>query len=297
MGLVRCDGMSPEKRGCANNAASAPHEVVLNASGVGEETPNMGGSALSMYANGSGREGPVSKGSVDANGELWGPTDMAESKFDGLDDAGVVARVDQPVLEAEEGGLVPLPLPECVTRLEEELSGCDVSDPPTGGRVETVSALPSRPTPWRLIGRRRGSSSNSSGGSGVPCKKLAAAADAVLYNHAIGKSLGPGAACSELASWLSPSRCFRVAGPDGSVTGSPTRALPLLMDRAVSRRLVYPSPPCCGGSMSISCILERSMTMSPLIAQPPVPYPPALTDGNSPCLLQNIIILQGCRRG
>ena len=197
---------------------------------------------------------------------------MAESKFDGLDDAGVVARVDQAVPEAaEEGGLVP-PLPECVPTLGEESSGCDVSDPPTEGKVVTVSALPSRPTPRRLIGTRRGSSPNSSGGSGVPCKKLATAADAVPYNHAIGKSLELGAVCPEFASWLSPSRgFFRAAGPDGSTTGSPTRALPLLMDRAVSRRLVYPSPSRCGGSMSISCILDRSMTTSPLIAQPPVP--------------------------
>lgn len=199
-GLVRCGGTSPAKSGCANNAASAPHEVVLDESGVGGKTPNTGGSALSIYANGSGREGPVSKGSVNANGELWGAADMAESKFDGLNDAGVVARVDQGVPEAEEGGLVPLPLPECVTTLEEESSGCDVSDPPTGGRVVTVAALSSRPTPRRLIGRRRGSSPSSSGGSGVPCKKLATAADAVLYNHAIGKSLGLGAVCSDLAS-------------------------------------------------------------------------------------------------
>jgi len=178
---------------------------VLDASGVGGETPNTGGSALSIYANGSGREGPVSKGSVNENGEPWGAADMAESKFDGLDDTGVVARVDQGVPETEKGGLVPLPLPERVAMLEEESSGSDVSDPPTGGRVATVTALPSRPTPRRLIGRRRGSSPNSSGGSGVPCKKLATAADAVLYNHAVGKSLGLGAVCSDLASWLSPS--------------------------------------------------------------------------------------------
>jgi hypothetical protein len=34
------------------------------------------------------------------------------------------------------------------------------------------------------------------------------------------------------------------------------------------------------------------MTTSPLIAQPPVPYPPALTDGESPCLLQKITALK-----
>src|SRR6267378_3543938 len=40
------------------------------------------------------REGAPSKDSVNANGEC-GAADMAESTFDGLDDAGVVVRVDR----------------------------------------------------------------------------------------------------------------------------------------------------------------------------------------------------------
>jgi hypothetical protein len=68
-GLVRCDGTSPAKSGCAINAAAVLHEGVDDASEVSGDPTNMGGSALSIYANGSGREGAVSKGSVNANGE------------------------------------------------------------------------------------------------------------------------------------------------------------------------------------------------------------------------------------
>ena len=290
-GLVRCDGIFPEKSGCANNAASEPHEVVLDASGEGSDTPDMGGSALSIYANGSGQVGAVSKVSVHANGAPTGPADTAESECGEPDVAGFVGRVELPFPDAEESKLVPLPLPKRVAELKEELSGCEVSVSPTGGTVETVSTLPSTPRLPRLSGRRRGSSPKLSGGISCPCKKLATAVDAVLYNHARGKASALGAACLARPS----KRCFREAGPDKSGTGSPTRALPLLMDMAVSRRLVYPSPSC-GGSISMSCMLDRSMTMSPLIAQPPVPYPPALTDGDSPCLLQNLITLQRFRR-
>jgi hypothetical protein len=80
----------------------------------------MGGSALSIYANGSGREGAVSKGSVNANGEPKDAADIAESGCGELDDVGVVARVDQPYPEAEGSGLVPLLLPDRVARLREK---------------------------------------------------------------------------------------------------------------------------------------------------------------------------------
>jgi hypothetical protein len=168
-----------------------------------------------------------------------------------------------------------------------------VSDSSAGGCEETVNVLGSRFNLGRLTGGRRGSSPKLSGRNAGPVRKLATAADAAPYNHAVGKSPGPKTFCL-----TSPSgKRFCVAGPDGSGTGSPARALPLLKGRAVSRRLVYPPPPCCGGSISRSCILDRSMTTSPLIAQPPVPYPPALTDGESPCLLQKITALKTCRRG
>jgi hypothetical protein len=177
--------------------------------------------------------------------------------------------------------------------LKREVSGCDVSVSPAGGCEEAVSVLGSRLSLGRLTGKRRGSSPKLSGSNAGPVRKFATAAEAAPYNNAVGKSPGPNTFC--LAS--SSGRRFCVVGPDGSGTGSPARALPLLMDRAVSRRLVYPPPPCCGGSISMSCILDRSMTTSPLIAQPPVPYPPALTDGESPCLLQKITALKICQRG
>jgi hypothetical protein len=79
-GLVKCDGTSPAKSGCANNAASESHAVILDPSEVGGETPVIGGSALSMYANGSGREGAVSKGSAHANGKRGAPAETAESE-------------------------------------------------------------------------------------------------------------------------------------------------------------------------------------------------------------------------
>jgi len=112
-------------------------------------------------------------------------------------------------------------------------------------------------------GARRVFSPKSSGGRAGPsrCKRLATAADAVLYNHAIGTSLVTGVSCS-----ASPSnRRLRAAGPDESDTGSPTRALPLLTDRAVSRRPVYPSPPRCRGSISMSWpFLPHSTMLSSL---------------------------------
>ena len=177
--------------------------------------------------------------------------------------------------------------------LKGEVFGCDESDSSAGGCEGMVSVLGSRPSIGRLTGKRRGSSPNLSGSNAGPVKKFATAADAAPYSHAVGKS--PGLNTFFLAS--TSGRRFSATGPDGSGTGSPARALPLLMDRTVSRRLVYPPPPCCGGSISMSCILDRSMTTSPLIAQPPVPYPPALTDGESPCLLQKITALKTCQRG
>jgi hypothetical protein len=145
--------------------------------------------------------------------------------------------------------------------------------------------LESRPSLGQLTGKRRGSSPKLSGSNAGPVRKFATTADAAPYNHTVGKSPGPNLVSLSI-------RRFCAARPDGSGTDSPARAL----DRAVSRRLVYPPPPCCGGSISMSCILDRSMTTSPLIAQPPVPYPPALADGESPCLLQKITALKICRR-
>ena len=169
-----------------------------------------------------------------------------------------------------------------------------MSDSPAEGCEEMPNVLGSRLSLGRLTGNARGSSPNVSGSNAGPVRKFATAADAAPYNQAVGKS----PAGSSMFCLTSPSgRVSGAAGPDGSGTGSPARALPLLKDGAVSRRLVYPPPPCCGGSISMSCILDRSMTTSPLIAQPPVPYPPALTDGESPCLLQNITALKICRRG
>jgi hypothetical protein len=245
---------------------------------------------LSMYANGSGRTGAVSR-SAHENGA--GAEETAEAEIGDCDDAGVVARFDQPAAEegekAEVPTLLPVPLPDPPPLMR--ALDCDVSGSVTEGKVEMLSGFPSMSSIRRLTGRRRGSSPNSSRGRAGPCKKLATAADAVPYNHAIGK------ASVSLACSASPCKIpSRVVGPEGSGTASPTRPLPLLMDGTVSRKLVYPPPPGCGGSMSMSCIRERSMTMSPLIAQPPVPYPPALTDGENPCLLQKIIILQACQR-
>jgi hypothetical protein len=151
--------------------------------------------------------------------------------------------------------------------LKGEVFGCDVSDSSARGCEVTVSVPGSRLSPGRLTGKRRGSSPKLSGSNAGPVRKFATAADAAPYNHTVGKSPEPNTFC--LAS-LSIRR-FCATGADGSGIGSPARALPLLMDRMVSRRLVYPSPPCCGGSISMSCILDRSMTTSPLIAQPPVP--------------------------
>ena len=86
----------------------------------------MGDSALSMYANGSGREGAVSKGSAHANGDVGGGAETAESECGERDNSGVVAWVPQPLAgedeKAEGRALAPLLLPNPETRLKGELS-------------------------------------------------------------------------------------------------------------------------------------------------------------------------------
>jgi hypothetical protein len=54
-----------------------------------------------MYANGSGREGAVSKGSADANGGAGGAEEMAGTECGVLDGSGVVAKVARPSEEGE----------------------------------------------------------------------------------------------------------------------------------------------------------------------------------------------------
>jgi hypothetical protein len=279
-GLVRWGGTSPvpATRGCDNNATSSSHAFTLELSGVGGDLPSAGRSALSIYANGS-ECGPVPTSAHENGADVEGG---AASEIGECNDAELVAKADQGERE-EDPPLVRVTLPDSLLVMR-AASECDVSESVTEEDGSTV--LPSMVglgARGRLTGNRRGCSPDSSGGRAGPCKKLATVADAVPYNHAIGTGSLP-AACSAVST------CFCVAGPEESSTGSPTGAFPLLMEGAVSRKLVYP-PPDCGGSMSMSCIRERSMTMSPLIAQPPVPYPPALTDGKSPCLLHKMITL------
>ena len=125
---------------------------------------------LSMYANGSGREGAMSKGSTHVDG-AGGAEEMAESECGERDDAGVVAWVDA-AERVEEWASLPLPLE---VRLERVRSGSVAKE-----WVATVSALPSMSSLRRLVAWRRGSSPESSGGNAGPCKKLATAAEAVL---------------------------------------------------------------------------------------------------------------------
>ena len=69
-GLVRWGGTSPaNKRMTKQRSVEAPNGHSRRGQTV-SDAPNMGGSTLSMYANGSGREGTVSNGSAHANGEL-----------------------------------------------------------------------------------------------------------------------------------------------------------------------------------------------------------------------------------
>src|SRR6267154_2799262 len=185
MGLVRCDGTSPAKSGCDTNAASEFQIIFLPSDG-GRETPVIGGSALSIYANGSGSEGAVSKGSAHANGSVEGTAKLAESECGVCDGSGVVAKVAK-LLAAEgekvEGGtLIPLLLPDPGLMVKGELSGCDVSDSPAGGCEETVSVLGSGFSLGRLMGKRRDSSPKRSGSNAGPDRKFATAADAAPYN-------------------------------------------------------------------------------------------------------------------
>jgi hypothetical protein len=65
---------------------------------------------------------------------------------------------------------------------------------------------------------------------------------------------------------------------------------PLLFAGATSLRLVK-EPSSCGTSISTSTSLLRSTMMSPLMAHPAVPYPPAFTEGYRPYFVQNKTIL------
>ena len=88
-----------------------------------------------MYANGSGREGAVSKGSAHANGEVGGGAETAESECSERDNSGVVAWVPQPLAgedkKAEGRALVPLLLPNPESGLKGELSEFDLIDSST----------------------------------------------------------------------------------------------------------------------------------------------------------------------
>jgi hypothetical protein len=182
---------------------------------IGSETPSLGDSALSMYANGLRREGAVPKGSASTNSEVGGGgAETPESECGERDSSGVVAWVPQPLSgedeKAEGRALVPLLLPSPETRLKGELSECDLTDSSTRGCEEAVIELGLRSSLGRLTAGRRGSSPKLSGGIVGPCRKLATAADAALYNHAVGKPPGIDTGC--LAS---PSgKRFWAAGPD-----------------------------------------------------------------------------------
>ncbi len=168
IGLIRCDGISPTKRGCAINAALVLHKGMDDRSGVSGDPTNMGGSALSIYANGSGCEREVLKGLVNMNSEPKDVTDTAESGCSKLNDIEAIARVNQPFSKVEGSGLVLLPLLDWVVRLREKLSGYNVRCSPTGGDTEMVTVLLLMPRPWQLTSAQWGSSPNSSGGSAGP---------------------------------------------------------------------------------------------------------------------------------
>ena len=181
---------------------------------IGGETPSLGDSALSMYANGSGREEAVPGGSAPTNGEVGGGAETPESECGERDNSGVVAWVPQPLAgedeKAEGRALVPLLLPNPETRLKGELSECDLTDSSTRGCEEAVIVLGLRSSLGRPTAGRRGSSPKLSGSIAGPCRKLATAADVALYNHAVGKPPGIDTGC--LAS---PSgKRFWAAGPD-----------------------------------------------------------------------------------
>jgi hypothetical protein len=242
-GLVRCGGTSPSpaKRGCDNNATSSPHAATLELSGLGGGIACIGCSALSMYANGSEPTGPVSMSAHENGADA---EEGAASESGECEDAEVVAKADQGEREEDPTLVrVPLPDPPLVMR---DASECDKSDSVT----EEVPSMVRLGGP--LTGIRRGCSPYSSSGRAGPCRRLATAVDAVQYNHAIGTG-SLLAACSAASSLWSTCFCVAGPGPEESSTGSPTGAFPLLMEEAVSRKLVYP-PPGCGGSMSMSCI-------------------------------------------
>jgi hypothetical protein len=77
-------------------------QIIFVPSDAGSETPVMGGSALSIYANGSGSEGAVSKGSARANSDAEGTAELAGSECGVLDGSGVVAKVAQSLAEEAE---------------------------------------------------------------------------------------------------------------------------------------------------------------------------------------------------
>lgn len=153
--------------------------------------------------------------------------------------------------------------------VEERLLTSDSCE--TSREVGMINGLGS--TRRRTLGDGR---SGDSGASGGPRRKVATAREAESYVR--------NSASSALLR-------FPLLAAAGSSTGAPALLFPLLPAVGTSRRLVKP-PPSCGGSISISTSLLKSMIMSPPIAHPAVPYPPALIDGDKECFVQNFMILK-----
>lgn len=139
----------------------------------------------------------------------------------------------------------------------------------------------------RLVGGGRvpiPSTPSVSKGRGGPCKKVATALEAVA--RAAARDIS-----SSSNSSSKPSRARRRFSPDvGPLRLGFFFVFPFDGFGMVSRRLVY-EPSERGGSMSMSERLTRSMITSPDIEKPGIPYPPALTDGERPCLEQNMTTL------
>ena len=180
-------------------------------------------------------------------------------------------------------------------------SGCGAS-----AWLRSVPFVDSDTGEWRrglLVGGCLGVSPGS-GGRGGPWRNVATAWEAPSNCPRpdfapISSALGDGERSSRLR--FPVERASVALGADSALGAedAPTsrspcaRALPLLPGAGMSlngtqSRLSWSSTET-GGSISMSLIMLMSMTTSPATDQPAIPYPPARTEGERPCLRQNLM--------
>lgn len=153
---------------------------------------------------------------------------------------------------------------------------------------------------WRFVGGCLGVSPLSAG-SGGPLRNDATVGDASSKAPCpVDEPISSGPADGERSSRRRLPALRAGVPPEEGVWVTAPRPFPLLPRGSISFRgvqsmrvvLSSPSSPMStvglGGSTSMSVIMLMSIITSPATDQPAMPYPPARTEGDRPCLMQNL---------